>query len=164
MILGQKRNSSAVHLLGIGLIASVRAQARLNVADRDPGIIGRKRSGKGRGGVSLNQNKIGILGTQDLVRSAQDPCRKSGVPLPRSHTVQIKIRVNVKGAQGTIEHRTVLTCRTDQHLNLPSSFQFLHQWAKLDRLGTSPHDYHNTLHSLPSYRLVSITLREKKRF
>ncbi len=58
-----------VHFFGPGRIDVVGAQAGLDVSHRDAVVEGRKRPGKGRGRVALNDHPIGPKDIEDLTDS-----------------------------------------------------------------------------------------------
>lgn len=61
----------AVELLGPGAVDVVRAQARLDVADRDLQVEARQRGGEARGGVAVDEDHVGALLLEDRLEPEQ---------------------------------------------------------------------------------------------
>ena len=152
------RDELAVHLLGVGRILIVGAQPRLDVSDLHLMVESGKRAGKGRGGVSVDEDHVRRKAVDDPVHTGQALAGDGRKRLARGHDVEVGVRLEVKDLHHTVKHLAVLRGHAAKTLDALAGGQFLDERSHLDRLRPRAEDAHhfNLLHAfllLPPARL-----------
>ena len=133
-----------VHLLGEGGPLIVGAQARLHVTHRNLVVEGGQGSGKGGGGVAVDQHQVGLGLVKHVVHTQQALGSDGGQGLPGLHDVQIIAGFQLKNLQHAVQHLTVLGGHAAQSPDIGPLLQLQGQRGHFNGLGPGAEDGHNS--------------------
>lgn len=134
----------AVELLRPGAVDVARAQARLDVADRDLQVEARQRGGEARGGVAVDEDNVGALILEDRLQLEQHVAGHVEQGLARLHDRQVVVGLDVEHPQHLLEHLAVLARHADDGLELSRpGLELVDERAHLDGLRTRTEDEHD---------------------
>lgn len=134
----------AVELLGPGAVDVVRAQARLDVPDRDLQIEARQRGGEARRGVAVDEDHVGPLALEDGLELEQHVAGDVEEGLARPHDRQIVVGLHAEHPQHLLEHLAVLAGHADDRLELAlAGLELVDERAHLDGLRSRAEDEHH---------------------
>ena len=136
MLVGDRRDDAAVHLLGPRLIDIARAQARLHMAHRHLAVIGGERPDHRGRGVALDDHAIGPFGIHHIAKTGEQPCGEAVERLARLHQIEIDIGREAGDAQHLIEQPAMLRGDAGAHVEAGHGLQCGDHGKELDRLRT----------------------------
>ena len=137
-------NQLAVHLLREGGIFIIGTKSRLHMTHLHLVVEGGKGSGKGGGGIAVDQDHIGFEGVDGLIHTGDTLACNGGEGLAGRHDIQIPVRLDVKNLQDAVQHLTVLGGDTAKALDLLPGGKLLHQGTHLDGLRPGAENAHHT--------------------
>ena len=146
MVFCHNSDKAAVHFLREWAVEIVGTQPRLHMPHRDLQIEAGQCCGTGCGGIPMNQHHIRLFLLQHTFHVLKH-CGghiEEGLFFP--HDVQIIVRSHLEGLHHPIQHLPVLPGDTDYRFQSRTFFQFFHQGAHFDRLGSGTKYKHNLFH------------------
>ena len=136
---------TAVHFLRPWVVQIARAQARLNMADRNFAIIGGNRARHHRGRVALDDHPIGLLLVQNLANLNQSASGQRIERLAGRHQIEIMVRGDARKRQHLIEHFAMLSRHANAAFKARIGLQCVHKREQLNRLWPSAENCQNAL-------------------
>ena len=124
-----------VHLLREGGVLVPGAETGLHVAHGDLVIESGQSSGKGGGGVTVDQDQVRLRRLQHLLHAQQGAAGDGGQGLAGLHDVQVIVGLQPENVHDGVQHLPVLTGETAEALKLRAACQVFHQGGHLDGLG-----------------------------
>lgn len=144
VVRGEDVDRLAVELLRPGAVDVARAQARLDVADRDLQVEARQRRREARGGVAVDEDHVGALILEDRPQLEQHVAGHVEQGLARLHDRQVVVGLDVEHPQHLLEHLAVLARHADDGLELSRpGLELVDERAHLDGLRARAEDEHD---------------------
>jgi len=141
---GELAGQGSILLLGERRVRSPGPQSRLDVTERDLGVITRQGRGQHRGRVPLGEHQIGTLPREDRRERRQGPGGRVGEVLVDPHQIEVDVRDDRKVGQGPVEQGPVLAGgHHPDRQRIAEPAEPDHDRGHLDRLGSRPDDASN---------------------
>ena len=138
---GRERSRDlAVHLLGPWRVDIARAQARLDMADRNLLVIGGHGGGHGGRRVAMDENPVGLHLLKGSFQPFENRTGDMGETLRGAHHVEIAVGNDPEQVRDLHQHLAMLACQADARANIVTGLQRLNDRCHLDRLGPSAKD------------------------
>ena len=138
-----------IHLLRIRGILIAGTQARLYMADGYLMVEGRQGSGKGGGGIAVDQNQVRLGLLDDTVHAQDGLGGNLGQCLLLFHDIQIIVAFQLENLHDGVQHLPVLAGQAAQTLHLRMGRQLLDQGGHFDGLGPrAEHGHYSNLFHL----------------
>lgn len=137
----------AVHLLGPGAEDVVRAEAGLDVPDRDSGVEGGQGCGHAGRGVAMDKYDVGTCGGEYLAHACEHPGGDIVEVLSGTHDVEVEVGTYVEDVEYLVEHLTVLSGHADKGTELVGmAFERFDQRGHFDGLWARSEYEHDGFH------------------
>ena len=137
----------AVHLLGPGAEDVVRAEAGLDVPDRDSGVEGGHGCGHAGRGVAMDKYDVGTCGGEHLAHACEYLGGDIVEVLSGAHDVEVEVGTYVEDVEYLVEHLTVLSGHADKGTELVGmAFERFDQRGHFDGLWTRSEYEHDGFH------------------
>ena len=134
----------AIHLFRPWVIDVARAQAGLDMVNRNLAVIGGQSARHGGGGVALHHHAIGLLLVHHPAQIGDERGGQRIEALIRAHQVKIVIGGDPGDLQHLIQHAPVLCRHANPCVKTRVRLQRGHHREQLDRLGTGAENHENT--------------------
>lgn len=137
----------AVHLLGPGAEDVVRAEAGLDVPNRDSGVEGGQGCGHAGRGVAMDKYDVGTCGGEHLAHACEHPGGDIVEVLSGTHDVEVEVGTYVEDVEYLVEHLTVLSGHADKGTELVGmAFERFDQRGHFDGLWARSEYEHDGFH------------------
>lgn len=130
----------AVEFLGKWRVAVVRAQTSLHMSNGDLMVKRAQTTHEGACGVTLNNNGVNAVSTEQLPKTRAERRRKAPETLARAHDTEVKIGSDSEAAENLGSHFSVLGSRDREWLKCIGSLQAANHRGQLDGLRTRAHN------------------------
>ena len=144
MQVGNVAHQLAVHLLREWGVLVPGAQAGLHMTHLDLMVESGQSTGKGGGGVAMDQHQVGLGLLQHPLHAQQALGGDGGQGLPGLHNVQVILRLESENVQHRVQHLAVLRGNTADRGDVGPALKLLHQGGHLDGLRPGAENGHNT--------------------
>lgn len=106
---GETAGEDAVHLLWKRLVEIVGAEPGLDVGNRNPAVEGRQGGGQHRRRVPLDDDVFPACLVKTLAEAGESAGQELVQRLVVAHQLEVHVGRQVKGIEGTVQQRAVLT-------------------------------------------------------
>ena len=132
---GDRANRLAVDLLRPRMVDVAAAQAGLDMAHRNPAVVGRERRAQRGRRVALDHDPIGPLLVHRSTDVRQQHRGEAVKPLTRLHEVEIVVWLDGGDRQHLVEQRAMLAAHADPAFEALVRRQRMHEREEFDCLG-----------------------------
>ena len=137
----------AVELLRPGAVEVPGAKARLDVPHGYPQVEARDRRREGRGGVAVNEHRVGLLRLQNRPHLEQHVAGDIEERLAGPHDVEVVVRNHAECVEHLVEHLAVLAGDAHDGLEIVGTrLELVDERTHLDGLRSRAKDEHDLLH------------------
>ena len=142
---GDVANDLAIHFFGPGVINVAAAQTRLDMADFDLAVIGRKRACHGGRGIALHDHPIGFFRVENFANTGQQARGERIERLVGLHDVEVMLGREFCEVQHLIQHIAMLARDADAAVKARVSAERMRQREQFDRLWASAENRQDAL-------------------